>query len=143
MKPNELMIGDWVLMDMNYSEEDPMHTSTNYQSYQIKNGEDISLACETNCIGDAGVYQPIPITPEILKKNGFKLNYDGWLWCGDKEPQNYVFVYVFVQFRHNGEVRLVEINHVNEASVSFRNIQNIHELQHVLRLCKIDKLITI
>ena len=45
MKANELMIGDWVLKDMNYSEEDPMYTRPDYQPYQIQNGEDIDLAC--------------------------------------------------------------------------------------------------
>lgn len=70
MKREELRIGDWVLKDLNYYEEDPNYTRLNYQPFKIETGEDIDLACETNCIGDADVYQPMPLTEEILLKNG-------------------------------------------------------------------------
>lgn len=66
-----LMIGDWVLKDMNYSEEDPMCTKLDYRPYQITSGEDIDIAIESNCIGDGSIYLPIPLTPEIIEKIGF------------------------------------------------------------------------
>jgi len=72
LEAKDLMVGDWVLKDMNYQEEDPMYTKTDYQPYQILSGEDIDIAYESNCLGDAGVYLPIPLTKEILEKNGFE-----------------------------------------------------------------------
>ena len=125
MKANELMIGDWVLMDMNYSEDDPMYTRLDYQPYQIQNGEDIDLAEETNCIGDASVYQPIPLTPEILEKNGFVYN-------------EIPFVLSYEQFG----LSIYGIQgsyHINCGQNVSMDVSYIHQLQHALRLCKIDK----
>ena len=45
--PEDLMIGDWVLMDLNY-DSDYEFDNVNYQPYQIKTGEDIDLAIESN-----------------------------------------------------------------------------------------------
>lgn len=98
--------------------------------------------------GEVGLYwnkivtppyiKPIPLTPEILEKNGFVLKPDGWIWCREEgiEEQDYIFI----QFRKGcDEVRLVELNFVNKLLAKFRTIQFVHELQHVLRLCNIDK----
>lgn len=134
-----LMIGDWVLKDRNYSEEDPLYTKLDYRPYQIMSGEDIDLACETNCIGDADVYQPIPLTPEILKLNGFEQKNDGWLRCEDKanEFQNYIFI----QYRHQGDIRECEINYVNIVKANYLYVINyVHQLQQVLRLCGLNGL---
>ena len=88
---------------------------------------------------------PIPITPDILEKNGFTLRYDGWIWCSeyDNEYQNYIFI----QFRKGGEdgigVRKCEINFLNKVQAMFRDIQYVHQLQQVLRICGIKKDIVI
>ena len=126
MKATELMIGDWVLMDMNYSEEDPMYTKTNYQPYKIQNGEDIGLACETNCIGDADVYQPIPLTPEILERNGIRYQF-GMPWYQGGADGAFEF-----RYRSDDGSTQVQVP-----------IRYVHELQHALRLCAIEKEIVI
>lgn len=137
MKTNELMIGDWVLADMNYGEEDPMYTRVDYQPYKIENGEDINIAIETNCLGDGDIYLPIPITPEILLKNGFELKPDGWLWCKDgNENQDYIFI----QFRKGSdEVRWCELNFWKKGQCTLKTLKYVHEFQHVLKLYEIDK----
>lgn len=123
MKPTELMIGDWVLKDMNYSEDDPMYTRPDYQPYQIQDGEDIDLACETNCIGDTSVYQPIPLTEELLTRN-FP-DPSEIVWFPLDEYNGFFNIYWEHPSFGEGEVRL--------------NIQYVHQLQHVLRLCGIEK----
>ena len=135
MTREKLMIGDWVLKDMNFLEDNPMYTQTDYQPYQIITGEDIDLACETNWLGD-DVYQPIPLTLEILEKNGFVKSKYGDLTLELDDAL--------------GTTEIVLVPTYDEAYYWWRinnelitKIKNIHELQHVLRLCRIDKVITV
>ena len=124
------MIGDWVLKDMNYSEEDPMYTRPDYQPYQIQNGEDIDLACETNCIGDADVYQPIPLTPDILERNGFEKvqNLLVLQWENGVYPSM-----IFVEY--NPENYCLFINDM----MFPKPVRFLHELHHILIDCGIKK----
>jgi hypothetical protein len=78
--PEDLMIGDWVLMDMNY-DSDYEFDNVNYQPYQIKTGEDIDLAIESNMMATDAIYRGIQITHELLEKNGYKFNH---LWYEKK-----------------------------------------------------------
>ena len=80
MKATELMIEDWVLYD-----------GEPYQIRQLgiyevnRDGEDYPAVCvgKPKGIGliiERNEIEPIPLTPEILEKNGFvKQDYDGWL----------------------------------------------------------------
>ena len=127
MKATDLMLGDWVLMDMNFSEENPIYTQPDYRHYQIKNGEDINLACETNCLGDADVYLPIPLTPEILEKNGFE-EYDG--------AYIYYTAHYDVCIEWCGTILKIGCDNGN---IELADIQYVHELQHALKLCDVEK----
>lgn len=80
--PEDLMIGDWVLMDLNY-DSDYEFDNVNYQPYQIKTGEDIDLAIESNMMATDAIYRGIQINHELLEKNGYKFNQ---LWY-EKEGQ--------------------------------------------------------
>lgn len=79
-----------------------------------------------------GLLQPIPLTPEILKKNGFNLSRDksgiGILdtyWLGEG-----------IGFRlHNFETDYYQFG--------LAKIRYVHQLQHALRLCGISKNIEI
>lgn len=141
MKPTELMIGDWVLKDMNYSEEDPMYAKLDYRPYQIMSGEDIDLACETNCIGDADVYQPIPLTPEILERNGFThcvTACEGYYHA----PVCDMFDVLF----HASEDTYEDTWHTevftdhNDNNFVLFNLCYVHELQHCLHVCGLNEL---
>ena len=81
--------------------------------------------------------RPIPLTEEILVKNGFEVHPFGCVWYQEKgiDFQNYIVVY----FRRNGEPRKVELCFVNKVSAEVRNINYVHQLQHLLRLCGIEK----
>ena len=90
-------------------------------------------------IGDWVWYDnQLPLTKEILEKNGFVLKPDGWLWCKEEgiEDKNYIFI----QFRKGcEEVRLVELNFVNKVLAKYEQMHYVHQLQHALRLCGIEK----
>lgn len=97
-----------------------------------------NLQKDDGCFEVACEVEPIPITPEILKKNGFELKPDGWIWCQESsiEDKNYIFI----QFRKGcDEVRLVELNFVNKVLAKHEQMHYVHELQHSLRFCRIKK----
>lgn len=128
------MIGDWVLtLDSTHKEK--VFTQVD----AIEEGKHSILVTKecSNWFVDIDWIEPIPLTPEILEKNGFVLKPDGWLvWYKEGTEQDYIFI----QFRRGcDEVRLVELNFVNNVLAKFRKIQFVHELQHILRLSGIKK----
>ncbi len=117
MKANELMIGDWVLVD-----NTPIQVKQVYQYGIISDlGEgDEEIEC----------FKPIPITPEILEKNGFTrygkvyANLQQWVGkFGDKRK-------ALTQDTRTGELA------TNDVWIKY-----VHELQHALKLCGIEKTI--
>lgn len=86
-------------------------------SYQIKfpNGE-IQYADKDNIV-------PIPLTPEILEKNGWKN--DGYDWY--KLPTKRAYLYITKDITTLGEFLVcVGIDRHNLASINF-----VHQLQHI------------
>lgn len=125
----DLMIGDWV--------QNPLGWKAQVQSVNtIKN----KIA-------------PIPLTPEILEKNGFKIvhgfghseSYPTYGWGYHKGLRDYAFVDVtFYDEPIGGVSRLVKMETASKKddginSIHSCDIEFIHELQHALRLCGIDK----
>ena len=72
--PEDLMIGDWVLMDVNY-DSNYEFDNVKYEPFQIQSGEDIDLAIENNMNSTDVVYKGIQIAHEVLEKNGYKFNH--------------------------------------------------------------------
>lgn len=120
MKASELMLGDWV----------NWHTYTNRPNYckikQISFDTRIEGSDDFNC-------EPIPLTEEILKANGWVVRLNDGEYCSPidisyKEPLR-------LQVGEDGNafwwivgiIIIVPINHV-------------HELQHALRLCGLTDL---
>ena len=136
MKAEELMIGDWVLKDMNYLEDDPMYTRLDYQPYQIMTGDEIDVAIETNCIGDADVYQPIPLTVEILKSNGFERKGHRYGIYDD---------YFDFELHEYNDGTWLATYHCCEMSLPDEQVLifHVHQLQHFMRHCGIEKEIII
>ena len=129
MKATELMIGDWV-----------------YNSYHKKNIKwDYSEMFCSNGIPVIGRdLEPIPITPEILDKNGFYDRNTQWYY---KRFGSYVCFDIAISLIY----REIEVSKVCGAgtdceeveygsSIVFGNDIYVHELQHVLRLCGLNEL---
>lgn len=76
------------------------------------------------------IINPIPLTPEILKKNGFVQNGNVW---ESKDAKVYIYLGAYTN-----EASIVEI----ETKISHFNyfrIFYVHELQHIFRLCGNNK----
>ena len=114
MKVNELMIGDWI--------ED------GYKKSQVT-----SITCDgivetTAAISNIEVVDPIPLTEEILVKNELRIqvvhNNRKWLWVTDNSWLSY-------SERHN-------YWYYEDIKITY-----VHQLQHMLRMCGIEKEITL
>lgn len=76
---------------------------------------------------------PIPLTLEILERNGFELR-DGFLYHRiDDKPHHYDFKL------RNGGVFTSE-GYTLECGIYHLTIRYVHELQHALRLCGLNDL---
>ena len=124
MKATELMIGDWV------SVEDLIRCRVDkiFQDYVV------CLDKRDNEI--IGNIMPIPLTAEILEKNGFEQTGDSTFSISDdgmrfnatwwRESLFYVGVYRRDNNSQNEHFSL--------------NVRYVHELQHILRLCGMNEL---
>lgn len=134
MKANELMIGDWVLYNPNVFIEDEYELPKDPYPTKISCGEDIDLAFE-DC------YSPIPITSEILEKNGF-----GYVE-NDANPYNAKILSHFYLgdecFCASMDLHISTYNDgvfwFSSPKLTLNGIRYLHQLQHALRLAGIDK----
>ena len=140
MKASELMIGDWV--ECTYwtpSKQLKVAEIRRIMDEEIKIGvycDDLVLIFRQSEV------KPIPLTQEILKKNGFIYD-DNWhiSWI---EVGNYR---IDVSFDYDGKVNYIEITEQgkgfsipSEREILYlTHIKYVHELQHALKLCKIEK----
>jgi len=135
MKANELMIGDLVF--------------TRGQIEQVTSIYDGYICTEHYEDSHDYYFEPIPITPEILEKNGFIYKdvahntFRGVWVCNVGRRNN-----VFIQFTDKVAIEIHnELGRKDEKGradlVSFCRdwceVLFVHELQHALRLCGIDK----
>ena len=128
MKANELMVGDWVRVKAPYFKKNKAYRVVEVREHGY-NGEataNIELPDEDEEASMTGEYIiGIPITPEILEKNGFIYNdlpfVQGWEQFG------------LTLFPGGNGFRITCGQNV--AMV----IDSVHELQHALRLCGIEK----
>ena len=139
MKAEDLMIGDWVNIQTEKDDE-PMYSQVE-QLWECEIDADFQTDYEN-------VY-PIELTEEILHKNGFK---------NDVIAQKSIIVEGASNFSVilNSEDERITINNIDEYLNSFNKwnihidtedmrtlctaeITYVHELQHLLKLCKIEK----
>ena len=132
MKANELMIGDLVY----YS-----HTEDGIAPYKevicIK-AEDL---CRDACIIETH-YEPIPLSPEILEKNGFEIRGKRKYFLVPNDPSLAIKREPIIGANGNSFL----IGHFWERNKEFRwfaETDYVHELQHALRLCGIEHEITL
>jgi hypothetical protein len=133
LKISDLSVGDWVEID---------HEVFGWQPAQINVCGDLGIGAYFKDIDPEEEYdctlsqaRPIPITAEILEKNGFvKKNYDNgkmwdW-WCDNVLVRKYADedIYRFI-------VALNSMHYTTTMVVG----KHTHQLQHALRLAGVDK----
>lgn len=142
MKTTELMIGDWV-------QSEQLVAPARYSGFFRHFPETVSGKPYTRleCLYEGGreggevpedKVMPIPLTPEILVKNAFFLDDDGWYVWNDY-THNPTQHFVAVSFHRGGSVRHIEIKSAR-CHANYENVRHIHELQHALRLCGLNSL---
>lgn len=145
MKANELMIGDWVLT-LESTHKEKVYA----QIWAIEEGQTSILVKIDNCnwFVDIEWIEPIPLTEEILKKNGFENDFyeeesvadyhtirlEGYsLRHNIGEADGYLVTWC------NGGINVTtDVNGCVQKDISY-----VHELQHALRLCGIEHEITL
>lgn len=130
MKASELMPGGIVLYEYE-GHKTPAKVFEIYRDSVLV--EDISGEYEPIEIDEAKIY-PIEITPEILKKNGFRHG-DGFekRWYDLKIEDKKVSLY------QSNTFYTLKIDEGIWTKLNNIYIRFVHELQHALRLCGIDK----
>ena len=123
MKVKDLMIGDYLKW----------------------NGEPYRVIQVTGVIGDSFMLEngmdddvePVPVTPEILKKNGFKdIGEDTW----QLEEKPYWFWVDFYNHEYGCEFDTSTYEYeYTERRLKLYGDLYVHELQHAMKLCGIEK----
>jgi len=129
MDAKDLMIGDWVNfpIDSIGGETEYDSQTTEYQPMRIIsisawNNNDGEVESAEGVINDIDQVKPIPLTAEILEKNG-------WFSLGE--------------YRYEGDIALAKGRNYFRLKNTTICIDSVHGLQHALRLCGINKEIEI
>lgn len=155
MKAEELMVDDWVLAEgksvqvtnISVLGGDVIRVINPFMSYDIAYASNIIAL--SNGAKDINKIEPIPITEEILKKNGFKNDVIAQKAIIAEGASNFSVILI-------SEDNRIILNNIDEYINSFNKwhvhidtedmrtmctseITYVHELQHLLKLCKIDK----
>ena len=124
MKSEDLMLNDWVLTQKG----EPA------QVYQIYNGI-VALTAPSPTLYNVECLHPIRLTPELLEKNGFVKLWNQYVLKADKEP----FIHLISLDNlpnANGRMLVAIKDRYTNAKIA---ITYVHQLQHALRLCGIEK----
>lgn len=131
METKELMIGDWYTN----SDGDICKVVKNLGNIVWGQGDDVSDSTDDP--------NPVPLTAEILEKNGFHTNYDHTLlgsriyrrMCGKYDE------YEVVVRMLNGWIKIKSHDdRITDILVIDSQPRFVHQLQHALRLCGLDEL---
>lgn len=80
----------------------------------------------------------VPVTPEILKKNGFKEEIVGKYSSKPLDNEEYIFArYLAVERKSGNWVVFIKYRRLHENAL-LRKIQHVHELQHILWVLGLD-----
>ena len=135
MKATDLMVGDWVYAKVQVDDTgaEPVFEKTPKRVTDLTKGINGIYVEGTSTFAGAEI-EPIPLTPEILEENGFEsrgaqffCDRIGMIWWKDN-------IFIFSKYIQHEDLPTEYIS---------INIGYVHELQHALRLCGIDKEITL
>lgn len=123
MKANELMIGDWVCTE---------HDAIPRQIDWIRTGE---VGLLWNKVVTPPYLVPIPLTPEILEKNGFVQNPRSKSRRSHQICTDSVYISWW-----RGRINILHKPFVGHSTNHINcDVKYVHELQHVLRMAGIEK----
>lgn len=133
IKVEDLGIGDWVKME-----------DEHYQIYHLTLAGDVYGHRKVNITSSEEVFDgsiadvcPIPITAEILEKNGwseFSDYHNSWKLDIASDKRVWMF-----KNSHDWTFQVMSWGLGHNHSVAKAYIKDIHELQHALRLAKVGK----
>ena len=130
MKKEELMIGDWVWNT---------HNRQNEQVQEIGSG---LVMLDYNDLYEYDEINPIPITSELLEQNGFKKfklrDIEGqhqWSWWSDTLTSVSLWCRELKDDPKDGWMIRID----SPLATCCHKVEYVHELQHTLRTCKIEK----
>ena len=119
MKKSELKLGDWVLVGGSPIKIDELVEGID----ELTVYDDETNEIENYSYDDLS---PIPLTSEILEKNGWKE--DDEIWGID-----YTFGHLHIEFFSNGKEIEAMVSVTDDRDVCcLRQIKYIHQLQHIL-----------
>lgn len=140
IKAEDLRIGDIVRNNENDSIKNGLIGKVtdidSLREYKEKKG-----AITLNTIEDDGWYwgiwccdiEPIPLTPEILEKNGWKKRTEGWYFMMISK-----YMYLSVEFGYENGIRVFLKRTTDGLYVKLNVANNVHELQHILWALGLD-----
>lgn len=142
MNATDLMIGDWLIP---YNETEPRRVEHLTYQYDMSGKYDV-VAFDKNpyTFNYTGFCKPVPITREILEKNGFAYNRKNgaliaYAYESYSNQMEEISLYdVEIEYENN-QLHICDSNHPREVMLHLMNCNYVHELQHALRVCKIDK----
>lgn len=129
MKASELMIGDWI---------NPLNRAIQRPCRVINLGNDVALVAKgtKEWIAETSELEGIPITAEILEKNGFEDVGDGIVQFFERP---YYVWFVPAQYELGIEEGITTTEEIGTKIVLNMPCLYVHELQHALKLCGIEK----
>lgn len=134
MRSEDIMMGDWVRLRYKHwgTNEEVVKDFKVSQIRKAWDGNELDAWCsESGNMGKVSRLEPIPITSEILEKNGFSTT---------KKFRTYYYhqsgVYISVGMWGRITVSSEGNRFGNRMNI---DCQYVHELQHALRLCGITK----
>jgi hypothetical protein len=133
MKANELMVGDLVLHDGKVIRVDAVHKrKIGYH----KTKEKLTWLF-------SGQFEPILLTPEILEKNGFERDKNISLYNAYTGINSRVTLHDDFMLMNSRNMWHVHVDSEDYCTIATCELTYVHELQHILRLCKTDKEIVV
>lgn len=130
----ELMLGDWIYLTVH---------KTNARVTELRSTDpDVVLVTDKGEVEMRIDMKPIPLTGEILYRNGFEKQSESpiaasYRLCLDEDT----FSYLFVDFRlRTGLVQVCFDSDMKGPKIGFSKYEmSVHELQHAMRMCGIEK----
>lgn len=145
IKAEDLRIGDLVIVNENCSlEQGTIGKVSEVRSTPLykENEGSIGLKPISNDRWPWGVLcrniDPIPLTPEILKKNGLKEDVVGNYYTKPLDNKTHPFKrYLAVELKRENWVVFIKYCRLHDCAL-LRKIQHVHELQHILWALGLD-----